>query len=318
VATSAEVGDGRPVQVWLLEEPWVVVRLGGQVRAFRDQCPHRLAPLSAGRITDGTLQCGYHGWRFAGDGRCVEIPALGKTDPDKISKRATLPGPYGLQERYGLVWLAPEEPLAPLPDFPEWEDGSYDTAMCELIRTPVSAAQLVDNFMDASHFPYVHQESFGAEESALVVDAGVERAGWSVSTTFATWYRTWDDPKAEAGERDALQRQQLFKQGFASYNVYLRLDFPDLGWTFGIMFCCQPETSATTRIYKLLARRDDLPSDPRRLATFAKDEDQITAEDLAILERYPHRHIHLDRQAEMHTKADRLSLAWRNLMAELP
>jgi hypothetical protein len=84
------------------------------------------------------------------------------------------------------------------------------------------------------------------------------------------------------------------------------------------MFCCQPESATTTRVYKLLARRDDLPADPKRLETFVKDEDQITAEDLGILERYHHRHIHLDRQAEMHTKADRLSLAWRTLMSQMP
>jgi phenylpropionate dioxygenase-like ring-hydroxylating dioxygenase large terminal subunit len=326
VAASAELGD-EPLQVWLLGEPWVLVRLAGAVRAFPDRCPHRLAPLSAGRVTDGTLQCGYHGWRFGADGRCVEIPALGKStyprqnQPSgaqaRISKRATLPGPHAVIERYGLVWLAPDEPVAPLPEFPEWGAEGFETAMCTVVRTPAGAAQLVDNFMDASHFPYVHAASFGAEESALVVDAGVERDGWSVSTTFSTWYRTWDDPKAAAGERPEVQRQELFKQGFASYNVYLRLDFPDIDWTFGIMFCCQPESATSTRVYKLLARRDDLPPDPRRLETFVKDEDQITAEDLGILERYPHRHIHLDRRAEMHTKADRLSLAWRTLMADL-
>src|SRR5438552_592230 len=100
VAASAEVGDG-PVQIWLLGDPWVLVRLDGQIRAFADRCPHRLAPLSAGRITGGTLQCGYHGWRFAADGRCMEIPALGKTS--QISKRATLPVPFGVTERYGLI-----------------------------------------------------------------------------------------------------------------------------------------------------------------------------------------------------------------------
>ena len=35
----------------------------------------RLAPMSEGRIhSDGTLMCSYHGWRFQGDGACVDIP----------------------------------------------------------------------------------------------------------------------------------------------------------------------------------------------------------------------------------------------------
>ena len=32
--------------------------------------------MSEGRIEprDGTLMCSYHGWRFRGDGACVDIP----------------------------------------------------------------------------------------------------------------------------------------------------------------------------------------------------------------------------------------------------
>jgi vanillate O-demethylase monooxygenase subunit len=314
VATSAEVGD-QPHQVMLLGEAWVLVRLPQGLRAFRDVCPHRLAPLSAGSVADGTLQCGYHGWRFGADGACVDIPALGKTE--RISKRATLPAPYGVVERYGLVWLAPLEPLAPLPSFDEWATPGFDLTSSTIVRTPVSAAQLVDNFLDAAHFPFVHAATFGTGEAAKVEESGIARDGWSVETTFSTWYRTMDDPLVASGEREALQPQDLFKQGYASYSVTLRLSFPTLGWTIGILFVCQPESAESTRVYKLLAR-DDLDGDPVRLQSFVNDEDMILAEDLRILERYAHRQIHLDPSVEMHTKADRLSLAWRNLIAEMP
>ncbi|EIE25095.1 Rieske-domain-containing protein, partial [Coccomyxa subellipsoidea C-169] len=48
----------------------------GVWRCFEDKCPHRLAPLSEGRIepSDGTLMCSYHGWRFSGEGKCTDIP----------------------------------------------------------------------------------------------------------------------------------------------------------------------------------------------------------------------------------------------------
>jgi vanillate O-demethylase monooxygenase subunit len=314
VATSAEVSRS-PHQVMLLGEAWVLVRLPDGLRAFRDACPHRLAPLSAGSVTDGTLQCGYHGWRFGADGGCVDIPALGRTE--QISKRATLRAPYGVVERYGLVWLAPLEPLAPLPAFPEFGTPGFDLTSSTIVRTPVSAAQLVDNFLDAAHFPFVHAATFGTAEAAKVEESGIERGEWTVETTFSTWYRTMDDPLVASGEREALQPQDLFKQGYAGYTVTLRLCFPTLGWTIGILFCCQPESAESTRVYKLLAR-DDLDGDPVRLAAFVKDEDTILDEDLRILERYGHRHIHLDPTVEMHTKADRLSLSWRNLVAEMP
>src|ERR1700751_5600229 len=75
VALSDEVGP-EPVAIRLLGQGWGLCRLGGGIAAFADACPHRRARLSAGQISDGVLQCTYHGWRFGGDGRCVEIPAL--------------------------------------------------------------------------------------------------------------------------------------------------------------------------------------------------------------------------------------------------
>ncbi|KAD7478165.1 hypothetical protein E3N88_01301 [Mikania micrantha] len=44
-------------------------------KVFDDMCPHRLAPLSEGRIDQwGRLQCVYHGWCFSGSGDCKLIP----------------------------------------------------------------------------------------------------------------------------------------------------------------------------------------------------------------------------------------------------
>jgi nitrite reductase/ring-hydroxylating ferredoxin subunit len=47
----------------------------GEWKVFDDACPHRLAPLSEGRIDQwGRLQCVYHGWCFNGSGDCKFIP----------------------------------------------------------------------------------------------------------------------------------------------------------------------------------------------------------------------------------------------------
>ena len=55
------------------EETWKV---------FDDRCPHRLAPLSEGRIDQwGRLQCVYHGWCFNGSGNCKFIPQAPPNGP---------------------------------------------------------------------------------------------------------------------------------------------------------------------------------------------------------------------------------------------
>lgn len=317
VATSDELTD-EPLGVTLLGEPWVVVRLDGELRAFVDRCPHRLAPMSAGTVVPGEqgaeLQCGYHGWRFDGTARCTAIPAL--SADDHIPARARLVPAFGVAERYGLVWLAPEEPLADLPSFAWYGADGYDSAMTELVRTPVSAAQLVDNFLDAAHFPFVHTATFGVDEAAEVHDRGIGRDGWAVETIFDTWYRNGDDPLVATGDHEAIQPQVLTKRGLASMTVVLTLDFPVTGATLAILFVCTPETATTTRVYKLISR-NDFAGDADRLAGCVVEEDEILREDLAILERYHEMSLHLDPRVELHTKADRLSLAWRRMMAEL-
>lgn len=51
-------------------------------KVFDDSCPHRLAPLSEGRIDQwGRLQCVYHGWCFGGAGDCKFIPQAPRDGP---------------------------------------------------------------------------------------------------------------------------------------------------------------------------------------------------------------------------------------------
>jgi nitrite reductase/ring-hydroxylating ferredoxin subunit len=129
VARAAEVGTA-PVPVGAGGRAYVVVRLrpGAEVSAFPARCPHRLVPLSTAAVVDGRLRCGNHGWRFDGEGRCVEIPSLGATGTPP--PRADLAVPWAVEERYGWVWLAPDRTtsrpprsaprvaLEPVPDLP--------------------------------------------------------------------------------------------------------------------------------------------------------------------------------------------------------
>ncbi len=75
VARSDEVKRA-PLARTLMGIPMVIFRGDDGVGALVDRCPHRNAPLSAGRVVGATVQCGYHGWRFDPAGRCQEVPGL--------------------------------------------------------------------------------------------------------------------------------------------------------------------------------------------------------------------------------------------------
>jgi hypothetical protein len=75
----------------------------GIVRAFENRCPHRRVPLSLGRMKDGALQCGYHGWTFeGGTGKCISIPNL--HDDEKVPERYAV-GTYAVEEQDGFVYV---------------------------------------------------------------------------------------------------------------------------------------------------------------------------------------------------------------------
>jgi phenylpropionate dioxygenase-like ring-hydroxylating dioxygenase large terminal subunit len=165
VARCGDVTD-QPFGVMLLGEPWVLYRSGGRVRASADRCPHRRCPLTLGHCEGGVLQCAYHAWRFDDYGHCVEIPALGEGATLPPTARLT-PAPT-VTEAHGLVFLAPDPPMAPLGTIPEAVDAAFMEGTLPTLRARGSAGMLADNFLDIAHFPFVHAGTFGTDEAAEV------------------------------------------------------------------------------------------------------------------------------------------------------
>jgi len=76
----------------------------GEWCAVSDRCPHRLAPLSEGRIDSrGRVECPYHGWAFEGSsGACSSIPHLPAADP--IPPRACVES-FPVAVSQGAIWV---------------------------------------------------------------------------------------------------------------------------------------------------------------------------------------------------------------------
>lgn len=50
---------------------------GGRYYAIDDTCPHQGAPLCDGMVSDKTVTCSWHGWRFSlEDGRWLDNPRV--------------------------------------------------------------------------------------------------------------------------------------------------------------------------------------------------------------------------------------------------
>ncbi len=312
VARSEDVADG-PVGVELLGERWCVVRLDGVLAAFPDRCPHRFTPLSAGRIVDGTLECGYHGYRFDATGRCVEIPAIGPTAP--IPSRASCRPAHGAIDHLGLVWLALDEPLVGLPHVPEHDDPTFVNCPLPVLDWNASAAQMADNFLDQGHFPYLHLATFGALDDRIVPDYRIDRDGWRFEVRHTHTTKALADSHGAGEEFALVDRHDLFVFT-PPHHVYLRIEYRAENAVLTISFCHQPVNATTTRLY-CTDYRNDIADTVEARQGAVDFQLAVAVEDQALLERMHRKGVPLDPTAEIHTKADRITLEMRRVLADL-
>lgn len=157
MAAYAHEVDQGPVARTIAGERVVVFRSAtGAAAALIDRCPHRLVPLSLGRLIDGALECRYHGMTFNGDGICVAIPGQ-----DVIPHRIRT---YPIVEQQRLVWLWTGDPERADPSLiPDvfWMTDPAWTCVSDYHYIKADYRLLVDNFLDPSHESFLHQESIG-------------------------------------------------------------------------------------------------------------------------------------------------------------
>ncbi|WP_198036821.1 aromatic ring-hydroxylating dioxygenase subunit alpha [Nocardia sp. BMG51109] len=150
---ATEFPAGEIHKVTLLERDLIVWRdSDGQAHVWEDLCVHRGARLSKGWLENDTVICPYHGWRYDSAGSCVLMPAA----PDEKPMRKARAFPYPVAERYGFVWVCLGEPAGPVPDFPEWDDTAFMKVHSGPYHYDGNGFRAVENFVDASHFPFVH------------------------------------------------------------------------------------------------------------------------------------------------------------------
>ena len=120
VCTAEELSADEPLQVQLLGLKFVAFRdTDGKPHVLSDTCIHRGGSLGFGKIKGDCVECPYHGWQFAGDGRCTHIPSEGDAKPPARAKIDA----YPTEERYGMSWVfmgdIEEKDRYPIPPFPE-------------------------------------------------------------------------------------------------------------------------------------------------------------------------------------------------------
>lgn len=190
VAWAKDVIDLKPLSVTLWDRHYVLFRdrSTGIYVVMDDICPHRAAPLSEGRLyereTDGrketVLECGYHGWRFDCDGRCVDIPVVPLEK--RIPAAADVGAVYATHLSVnGLIfmWLGDrlkaDESKIPLPEELLQADESERLFTLDTFRYfPISFSTLHENVADPAHVSWAHHGTGQGNRETVKRSGGVD------------------------------------------------------------------------------------------------------------------------------------------------
>ncbi len=156
--------DCDPVRVMLLGEKLIAFRDShGQVGLLHNHCPHRGASLFFGRNEESGLRCVYHGWKFAPDGTCVDMPNEPAESDFRTKVKAAA---YPARERGGIVWayLGPRDDPPALPDL-EPNMLADDQVMLTAIQRECNWLQGLEGDVDTSHLGFLHLGAIDPENT---------------------------------------------------------------------------------------------------------------------------------------------------------
>jgi len=165
----------KPVGVTRMGEKLVFWRDNeGRLSCLRDRCAHRGVQLSKGHlVSNGRLQCPFHGFEYDTAGRVTKIPANGQNAP--VPERFKVHS-YPTYEARGFIWIwwgeHPPVHLDPPPFFDDIDD-EYTHGQ---VLDPWDAhySRVIENQLDVVHLPFVHHNTIGRGCRTLVDGPGVE------------------------------------------------------------------------------------------------------------------------------------------------
>jgi len=297
-------GDGALLGVRLLGEAVVVADIGGELIALRDRCLHRSTRLSVGWVCGATVQCAYHGWRWDRTGRCVEIPSM----PDApIPGRARIDA-FEVERAHGLVWVRLEAGWpTTIPANPAWGDPALHIAVGKPYVWPTSVERRVENFVDLSHFAWVHDQTLSTRSAPVPPIPELRREAGELRFEY-------DPPALPPSEGLALI-------GWSAYRVIppgtvdIEFDVPDAGRRHLWMTASPLDADDTTvRCYWMMSRSDDRDGDDQTYLAFQQlildqDEPLIVAQDPPNIPLRP--------GAEISVRTDRVSIELRRWLVEI-
>jgi phenylpropionate dioxygenase-like ring-hydroxylating dioxygenase large terminal subunit len=309
VGWSREVGAGDRLARRVMERDLVLWRDSGNVlHCWLDLCVHRGAKLSLGTVQSGgtegvdCLVCPYHGWKYAGSGQCVAIPAHpGLVPPAKARVQV-----FQVKERYGVIWVCFGEAAGQMPEFAIAEDPEFRVLLAGPYRFRALGPRLIENLLDVAHLGIVHAGLLGDATRGEVEDYEV---GMGAHGPEAKEIRIWQpDPDGTGSAAFVSYHYEVLGPLTASF-----VKAHD-AQRFGILAQVAPVDGDFSEMRMVMALNYGQAIPDEELIAF---QDRVTEQDRAIVESQRPELLPLDLQAELHLRSDRMAIAYRKWLGSI-
>ena len=212
--------------------------------------------------------------------------------------------------RYGMVWATLGEPERDVVPIPEADEADRRYVPCGNVTVRASGLRIVENFLDMAHFPFVHTDILGSEPHTEVehYDCEIRRdvdEVWATNCTFV-------QPKAAMSATGAIKTDYIYRVATPFVTLlYKTCPNAEGRWDVICLFV-QPMEEDLCRAHPLMLLIDDVTPLPDLIA-FQLD---IFLQDRIILENQRPRLLPLEPRAEIPTRADASSIAYRRWLKE--
>jgi phenylpropionate dioxygenase-like ring-hydroxylating dioxygenase large terminal subunit len=302
VARSEDLSGGRPVACRLFGEDLVLWSSAGVIHAWRDLCIHRGAKLSLGKVTDGCLQCPYHGWIYDPTGACVKIPAHPEQKPPARARTFV----YKCREAYGLIWACLSATPNDLPVFPEWDDPGVRRFTMGSYEMDAGGPRIIENFLDLAHLHVVHEGILGIEGRGEIGRYAVEKRPDGIHATDIVVWQPDPDGSGQAAQAHYTYWVMRPLTAYLTKNAGTS--------EFRMMIIATPVDEVRTRAWIVFSMKgaDATPS-----SQLVEWTERVFLQDKPVVQSQRPELLPLDLQAELHLNCDRTSIAYRQWLNEL-
>jgi phenylpropionate dioxygenase-like ring-hydroxylating dioxygenase large terminal subunit len=216
-------------------------------------------------------------------------------------------------ERYGLLWVALEEPRWPLPEVPEMEDSAWTVVRTGPFAWAADASRQVENFTDFGHFAFVHPGLLGDPDNSVVAPYEVETRGHVLQYTYARP----DEPNTEALPVFAAEerKEDTRHTRYALHLPYTIVEHIGWGADEGMLyfFASQPVSEGRCIGYCLIARNYNRDQPDHVMQEF---ERVIFGQDQRVVESQRPALVPVDLAQELHLTFDKVAVAYRRALGE--